>query len=170
MKTMFVACLVLVAAVAVATARAKPEPVVLDGLASTPPAEWEEKPSSGMRFKQWSLPEQTEVVIFHFGPGQGGSAADNVKRWTGMFEKAEPVVTEEKVAGAKVTLVELSGTYLYKARPMEPTAERRENHRMIGVVFETPKGPYFMRLVGPDASVKKHKPGCLRWLRGFEKK
>jgi hypothetical protein len=158
-------------------AAAPPAPVDLDGLVSTPPADWEEQPASGMRKKAYKLPaaagdtHPTEVVIFYFGKGQGGGVADNARRWAGMFEKAEPKVTEETINGVKTSLIELSGTYLYKSRPMDPSSsERREGHQMIGVVFESPEGPYFMRLVGPAKTVAKHRAAFLSWLRGFKKR
>jgi hypothetical protein len=151
--------------------------VELDGLVSAAPNDWQEQPAGGMRAKHFILPagaageKPTELIIFFFGKGAGGNAEGNITRWKGMFEKPEAKVTEETIAGAKTTLVEITGTYLYKARPMEPgPGERREGQRMIGVVFETPNGPYFMRLVGPDATVTKHKPAFLAWLRGFKKK
>jgi hypothetical protein len=159
---------------------ATPPPVVaeIDGLVSTAPADWEEQPAGGMRHKQFLLKpakadeRKTELIIFFFGAGQGGSAADNLTRWKSMFEKAEPVVTEETIGGAKATIVELSGTYLSRPRPMDTSTppERLAEHRMIGVVLETPHGPYFMRLLGPDRTVQSHKPAFLKWLRGLKKK
>lgn len=152
-------------------------PVDLDGLVSAPPADWQEQPASGMRKKHFILPPEkgdahpTELVIFYFGKGQGGGAADNAKRWAGMFEKAEPKIAEENINGVKTTIIDLDGTYLSKTRPMDPSsaAERREKHHMVGVVFESPEGPYFMRLVGPEKTVAKQRAAFLKWLRGFKK-
>ncbi len=173
MKIALVCCAVLaVPALAAAT------PVELDGFVSEAPDLWKEQPAGGMRAKQFALPpaksdgdKKTELVIFHFGRGQGGGAADNINRWKGMFQSPEAKVSEETIAGVKTTVVEISGTYLYKARPMDPSpGEPRPGHRMLGVVFETPNGPYFMRFVGPEATVQQHKPAFLAWLRGFKKK
>lgn len=178
MKSLAVAVFVVVAlALPALGSAAPPAAVELDGLSSTPPAGWEEKPAAGMRKKQWTLKSAkgdtlpAELVIFHFGKGQGGSAEDNIKRWTGMFENATPKTSTETISGVKTTMVELGGTYLYRARPMDPgPAERREKHLLIGVVFESPGGPYYMRLVGPEATVVRHRAAFQAWLRGFKKR
>ena len=66
--------------------------VTLDGLKSRTPGTWIEVPSKGMRYKQFRLPAaggdkgEAELIIFYFGPGQGGGAEENIKRWKGFFE------------------------------------------------------------------------------------
>src|SRR5215831_14713948 len=57
-----------------------------------------------------------EAVVFHFGPGQGGTAAANITRWTSQFTGPDggPVSPKREtftVGGLPVTLVELTGTY-----------------------------------------------------------
>ena len=53
--------------------------------------------------------------------------------------------------------------------PMAPQEELRPDHRMIGVVFASPQGPYFMRFVGPEKTVDKNKKDFDKWLKGFKK-
>jgi|SoiMethySBSTD1v2_1073268.scaffolds.fasta_scaffold36047_3 hypothetical protein len=161
--------------ITLATAVAAAEPVEIDNLRSETPESWKAQPVTGMRKFQFRLPPEpddphpTELIVFFFGKGQGGAPSDNIARWKGMFEKGEPKVTEETIAGAKATIVEISGTYLFRERPMDPGPPTpRPGQRMIGVHFATPGGPYFMRLVGPDATVSKHKKAFLEFLRGFK--
>jgi hypothetical protein len=158
--------------------------VEIDGLSSPVPADWkEEEPSSKMRAYQFSVPRvkddnaNTEMIIFFFGPGGGGSADDNIKRWKGMFlppqgKKIEDVskVEKMKVAGVDVTYLDIQGTYKSKTPPFDPKAkeELRPDYRMLAVVFASPKGPYFFRLVGPNKTVTHHKPGFDEWLKGFK--
>lgn len=158
-------------------------PVTLDGLTSNAPAAWKETPTgSSMRFKQFTVPKvkgdehDAELVIFYFGPGQGGAADANMARWKGMFvppegKKIDDVSKVEtiQVNGVKTTILDVRGTYKWKPAPMAPQEELRPNHRMIGVVFESEKGPYFMRFVGPEKTVDKNKKDFDRWLRGFKK-
>ncbi len=158
--------------------------VTLDGLKSTAPADWKEaKPANRMRAYQFRIPKakgdsaDTELVIFYFGPGAGGSAEDNIRRWKGMFlppegKKIDDVatVTKMKVGDVDVTYLDVRGTYKFKERPFDPNAkeERRPDYRMLGVVFASKKGPYFFRLVGPDKTVTEHKKEFDKFLRGFK--
>jgi hypothetical protein len=161
--------------------------VAIDGLQSRTPADWkEEEPpeiSRRMRFKQFRLPrvkgdkDDAELVIFFFGPGGGGSAEANIERWKGLMvppegKKIDDVskVEKLKVGAVSVTALDVHGTYLYKERPFDPNAQavKRPDYRLIGVVFESPKGPYFMRLVGPAKTVEQHKKGFDEWLRAFK--
>src|SRR5262245_32563470 len=120
--------------------------VTLDALSSPVPADWKEQPVSGpMRVKQFVVPHvagdprDAEVIIFYFGKGQGGDVEQNVNRWRSMFEPPGGKTESFKVGDVKTTVFDVSGTYLYKARPVDPSLqpERRPDHRMLGVVFET---------------------------------
>jgi len=166
------------------SADGKGKVVTLDSLKSQVPADWkEEKPGNQMRAYQFRIPKvkgdaaDAELVIFYFGPGAGGSTADNIRRWKGMFltpegKKIDDVatVTKMKVGDVDVTYLDVKGTYKFKARPFDPNAkeERRPDYRMLGVVFESKKGPYFFRLVGPDKTVTQHKKEFDKFLKGFK--
>ena len=70
-------------------------------------------------------------MLFFFGPGQGGSAEQNVERWTGQFtqpddkpSKDAAVVTIRTVNGLKQTSVDVAGTY--KPMPMGGGGRGRE--------------------------------------------
>jgi hypothetical protein len=157
--------------------------VKLDSLKSRVPADWvEEEPANRMRVYQFKVPRvkddktDAEMLIFSFG-AQGGSAEENIKRWKGFFtappgKTIEDVstVTKMKVGDAQVTYLDIHGTYKFKERPFDPSSkeELRPDTRFLGVVFETKKGPYFFRLVGPEKTVTQHKPGFDAWLKAFE--
>jgi hypothetical protein len=158
--------------------------VTIDGLQSRAPAEWEEqKPTNKMRFKQFRLPaakkgeDPAELVIFFFGTGQGGSAEDNISRWKAQFEAArgknidDVAKTEKfKVGDVELTYLDVSGTYLSKFPPFDPKAKtvRKPNYRLLGVVFESKDGPYFIKLTGPADVVEHYKKGFDEWLRAFK--
>jgi hypothetical protein len=159
--------------------------VKLDGLQSRTPADWiEEPPTNRMRFKQFRLPavmddkDNAELIIFFFGTGGGGTAEENIKRWKAMFvppegkkiEDVAKVDNKMKVGDVKVTYLDVNGTYLQKDRPFDPNSptNRRSNYRMLGVVFESKNGPYFIRLVGPADTVAHYKKGFDQWLKGFK--
>jgi hypothetical protein len=156
-------------------------PVTMDGLTSTAPEAWKEVPTtSQMRFKQFTIPRAAgdqfdgELVIFYFGPGQGGDPEANITRWKGMFTPPEGKKIEEvskidtvNIGAVKATLLDVHGTYK-PSNMMGPPQEPRPNHRMIGVVFASPQGPYFMRFVGPARTIEQQKPAFDKWLRGFK--
>jgi hypothetical protein len=158
--------------------------VTIDGLKSRTPADWAEEPStSRMRVHQFRVPRaegdssDAELTIFFFGPGGGGDAASNVKRWKSMFAPPEgkrpddiAKVEQFKVGDIPVTYVDVDGTYKFKARPFDPNAkeELKPDYRMLAVYFGSPHGPYFFRLVGPAKTVTQHKQGFDDWLKGFK--
>ena len=162
----------------------KPGVVSLDGLQSRTPADWKEQPASNkMRAYQFGIPHakddetDAELVIFYFGPGGGGSAAANVNRWKEMFIPPEgktiddvAKVEKTKVAGVDVTYLDVHGTYRFKFPPFAPNAKEqlKPHYELLGVVFESPKGPYFIRLVGPAKTVEEHKKGFDEWVKGFK--
>lgn len=166
------------------TSQRKGTDVELDGLHSKAPADWVEEPTrSQFRLKQFRLSavgddkDNAEIVVFTFGAQGGGSVADNIKRWKGMFVPPEgkqiddvAKVEEFKVGDVKVTQLDVRGTYLYKARPFDPNAEtiRKPNYRMIGVIFATKNEPYYIRFVGPEETVKHYRKGFTEWLKGFK--
>jgi hypothetical protein len=88
---------------------------------TVPPGWIEEERTSSMRVAQYKLTraegdtEDGSVVLYYFGPGQGGSTAANIERWVGQMKQADSgsskaVAKEEhfEVNGLKVTTVELT--------------------------------------------------------------
>ncbi len=165
---------------AVLLAAATGNEVVLDGLKSHAPKAWKEIPASGMRAKQFTVPHATgdpfdaEVVIFFFGKSGGGGVQANIDRWKKMFiaPEGKPAdagkVDTVQVGKVRATVLDVHGTYLFKAAPMSPDSEPRPNHRMISVVFESPNGPYFIRFVGPERTITQGKKDFDGWLRAFK--
>jgi hypothetical protein len=158
--------------------------VDIDGLQSRAPAHWKSEPTkSQFRFMQFTVPkvgndpQDAEMIIFYFGPGGGGGTDENVKRWKGFFKppagKSIDDVTKIdklKIGDVNAVYVDISGIYLEKFPPFAPNAKitERPDYRMIGVVFESPRGPYFFRLIGPAKTVAENKKGFDDWLKGFK--
>ena len=158
--------------------------VEIDGLKSAVPTDWkQEEVSSKFRTHHFRIPHvaddktDAEMVIFFFGSGSGGSADANVKRWKGMFIPPEGKQIDDvakvdsfKVGNVNVTYLDVEGTYKFKERPFDPAAkeELRPDHRLLGVVFDSPNGPYFFRLVGPAKTVTHNKKTFEDWVKGFK--
>jgi hypothetical protein len=123
-------------------------------------------PSSSMRKAQFTLPrvagdpEDAELAVFYFGAGQGGSVEANLQRWYGQFEQPDSSSSAEKaktsqdvVDGMNLTMVDVNGTYTASMMPGMGEHFNKPNFRMLAAVLETPQGPYFFKLVGPEKTV-----------------
>ena len=122
--------------------------VEIDGLKSAVPADWRpEEAKSQFRLHHFRIPHvaddktDAELIVFFFGPGGGGTAEANVKRWKGMFippedKKIEDVSKLEnfKVGNVKVTYLDVQGTY--KSRDQRNPAAKEERSITDGVPSE----------------------------------
>jgi len=137
------------------------------------PEGWQsERPASSMRVSQYQLPaaegdsEPGSLVVFYFGPGQGGSTNANIERWIGQMQQpggtpSKDSATEtQTVNGLKVTLLDVSGTYT-GGDMAGGAGQVKPNFRMRAAVIDTPKGAYFIKLVGPKKTID-------RWDQGFQ--
>ena len=162
--------IVLVAG-SVSLAAADPVRTQAAGLRFAHPSEWVRVPApSDMRAAQFRVPkagsdtEDAEAILFFFGAGKGGSTEDNLNRWYGQMtqpdgkaSKDAGVVTIKTVKGLKVTMLDLGGTYKGMPAP-GATATSKEGFRLLAAAIEGEGGPWFFRVVGPDATVKAAKP------------
>jgi hypothetical protein len=145
------------------------------------PAGWvEEQRTSTMRVAQYKLPkapgdtEDASLVLYYFGPGQGGSTTANIDRWTGQMKQpdgsaAKGTKDEHLVAnGLKVTTVDVSGTYVAETAPGSGTFHNKPDYRLRAAVVETPNGSYFVKLVGPEKTVTQWNDSFLSYIKSFE--
>ena len=127
-----------------------------------------------MRQAQFLLPRvegdaaDGELVVFYFGPGQGGSVDANIDRWVGQFDQPDGSASKDKaktsrsqVAGMQVTFVDLNGTYQAPIMPGAPERHNSPGYRLLAAVVETPDGPWFFKLVGPQKTIGK-------WAESFD--
>ena len=139
---------------------------ILGGLGYDAPADWTPKPSpSSMRVAQWELlgdDAPAEVVIFYFGEGGGGSVDANLDRWFGQSEQSDgsttrekATITERSVNGLELTIVDMRGTFVAPVRPGAGERNHRPGHRMIAAVVEGGSGPWYVRVLGLEATVTK---------------
>ena len=141
-------------------------------LAFDPPVEWtQESVSSPMRLAQFTLPradgdvEDAELVVFYFG-GSGGTVEANLQRWTNQMVQPDgrpsadvatttsfTIENAEVEEALPVTLLDVPGTYAAVVRPGSGMRYHKPNFRLKAAVVETPAGPYFFKLTGPDRTV-----------------
>jgi hypothetical protein len=133
------------------------------GLRFAVPADWTRVPAgSDVRAAQFRIPrvgddtEDGELVLFFFGSARGGGVEDNVNRWYGQFTEPDgrssrdaAVVTTRTVHGLKLTIVDLAGTYT----GMGPDAHAKPDQRMLAAVIDGKGGPWFLKAIGPRATI-----------------
>lgn len=142
------------------------------GVQYDPPAGWASEPKP-MRTANYRIPAAAgdradgELAVHYFGPGQGGGVEANVRRWLGQFRQPDggPVAPadadrrEEEVNGLKVTVLDVSGTYLFKPFPMAPQATPMAGYRMLAAIVEGPDAPIFFKLTAPAKTAGAAEPG-----------
>ncbi|MFO0956116.1 MAG: hypothetical protein U0800_01475 [Isosphaeraceae bacterium] len=133
-----------------------------DGLKFQAPAAWKSLPAKGMRKVQLSVPgaadkDAAEFAVFAFLGGAGGVQA-NLDRWQGQFKGEDgktPPLGSKKVkskSGIEVTRVDVKGTY---TDPFAAAGPRPQpGYAMLAAIVESPKYAYFLKLTGPEATVK----------------
>jgi hypothetical protein len=147
----------------------------------TTPSGWvEEKAASTMRVAQFKLPkaaadtEDASLVLYYFGQGQGGGTAANIERWVGQMKQPDGGAgTEAKeetimVNGLKVTTVDVGGTYTAETAPGSGTFHNNPNFRLRAAVIETPKGSYYLKLVGPQKTIAKWDKSVTEFVKSLE--
>ncbi len=135
------------------------------GLRWTVPAGWlEETPSSAMRRAQYRVPGaggEAECVVFYFGPGQGGDAMANARRWAEQFRQpdgsssTDALKTERiEVAGIPVLLAEVTGTYSGGMTMMGGPQQNLTDYMLLGAIAEGGDANWFFKFTGPEATVE----------------
>ena len=135
------------------------------------PTEWiKTEPSSSMRVAQFELPrvdgdpEDAECVVYYFG-SEGGSLEANLERWTNQMVQPDDrtsadvaTTTSYDVAGMQVTMLDVPGIFAALVHPGAKMRYFKRGFRLKAAVVETPDGPFFFKLTGPDRTVTRWDP------------
>jgi len=70
--------------------------------------------------------------------------------------------------GLTITLVDVSGTYVAEVTPGSAERLNKPGFRQRAAVIETAEGPYFIKLVGPAATVAKWDESFMTFLRSVK--
>jgi hypothetical protein len=146
------------------------------------PDGWVKEPSSSaMRVAQYKLPkaegdpEDAALVVYYFGATQGGAVQVNVDRWISQVQQPDGSSSKDKaktetstINGLKVTTVDVSGTYTAEMAPGTPSQRNDANYRLRAAVIETPKGNYFLKLVGPAKTMGRWEQSFTDFVKSFE--
>jgi hypothetical protein len=147
----------------------------------TAPEGWVSKtPSSSMRLADFTLPkvagdaEDATATLYFFG-GTGGSVQANLDRWIGQMTQPNggpskdtaKTTTLASTTGLKITLVDVSGTYVAEVTPGSAERFNKPGFRQLAAVVETPGGPHFVKVVGPAKTVAKWEASVSAFLKSL---
>lgn len=134
-----------------------------------------------MRVAQFALPkasgdqEDASLVLYYFGPGQGGSIQANIDRWVNQMEQPDGSPSKNKAKtetlkanGLNVTLLDVSGTYTAEMTPGAGNRQNKSNYRMRAGVVETPRGPYFIKLTGPAKTISQWDQSFISFVNSMD--
>ena len=157
------------------------QPVAGDVSYKVPEGWTVEKPSSEMRLAQYKLPkaegdgEDALLVVYYFGPGQGGTPEANIERWVNMVKQPDGLASKDKartetltVNGLQVNTVDVTGNYSGGMSQDSAPKDSKSIYRLRGAVIETPKGAYFVRLTGPEKTVGHWDQAFNDYIKSFQ--
>lgn len=158
---------------------AKTQTIEARGLKLQVPAGWKKvETTSQMRAAQLKADPiegddfAADLVVFVFPGGAGGVDA-NLERWQKLFkdEKGNPPKIEKAKVASKsgeVTRAETSGHYYPSKFPGLPAEPDRADARLLGAILLTDDAGYFIRMVGPDNTMKKLAPDFDAMIKSLE--
>lgn len=155
------------------------------GFSLRAPAGWQRvQPKSGIVETEFAIPSEGAAADGAAAQpgrmtvmGAGGTVQANIDRWYGQFTQPDGSETKTKattkkldLAGCKVTLVDIPGTY--KDSPGGPfaggRAVDRPDYRMLAAIVETPdRGNHFLKFYGPAKTVAAHADGFRTMVEGM---
>jgi hypothetical protein len=176
------ACLglgLVVAAVLSAGADEPKQTIDARGLTFEAPKSWKSSaPTSQMRRAELKADPiegddyPAELIVFAF-PGGAGTVEANLERWRKLFQDEAgnaPRIETKTVQGKNIEVVraETHGEYhpaQFPGRPAEPV---RKNARLLGAIVTGGDVSYYIRMVGPDRTMKKLTPEFDEMLKSIK--
>lgn len=169
---------VLALVLAAAPLAAQPASLALLGYHTAVPAGWKSRaPRSSMRLAEFEIAAPdgklgSEVVVYFFGKGQGGTVDANLKRWKAQFSTPDgsPVpetITRDSTGTFPITFAEYRGTYARGVGMGSPEAAKPGQTLLAGIA-ETPQGTLFIQLFGTTANVVAQRKALMAFARGIK--
>lgn len=141
--------------------------VDLPGMSYVPPNGWiREDPTSEHRLIQYRLRGESKgagdarIVLYYFGEQGSGSVEANIDHWAAQFRQDDgrPSLEVARVEhhesnGLAVHTVEVQGTYV--ATTADGKHLNEPDRSMHAAIVYTVAGPYYFKVVGPTATVRR---------------
>lgn len=137
------------------------------GMSFEAPKAWKSTtPTSAMRAAQLKVEPlegedyPAELAVFAM-QGGSGSVEDNLKRWQGWFKDDDgnsPQIESRKVKGKNVEVVRAETHGEFHPPQFGRPEPIRKGARFLGAIITTDGMTYYIRMVGPDKTMKKLSP------------
>lgn len=174
-----IAFVALIFAFPVFAADDKPVVVKLNKLKAEAPKEWKsEKPKFTLRSYQFKVPgkdgEDAEIAVY---PESHPNPEKSHPRWKATFVVPDgksiddiSKVTTSEISGAKLTFLDISGTWKYREAPQDPKSKEMlfEDYRVVWVILVEKDEATHIRFAGPKATVDKNYAAFEKWLKSFK--
>ncbi|RME87475.1 MAG: hypothetical protein D6785_01975, partial [Planctomycetota bacterium] len=148
-----------------------------EGFSLKVPQEWTlEKPSHSTRLYQLgSSKTKLKINFYYFGkpPSEIPLFQTNLVRWLDQFIKVEG--QRELAFAIQKRHPDIRGVAIwgvYKKRPFPNSQEiiPLPHYMMVSVLIPSPKGPYFIRILGPKEKVEQEIPILKKLVNSYQKK
>ena len=172
---LFVICLIAAPAFA-----AEPVVVKFAGVSAEAMSGWKsEKPANLFRSHQFKLATfdkdyaDAELTVT---PKSSDDVKKNFEKWKSQFTPADgkklddvAKTSEMEVGGIKLYLLDVSGTWKYRERPVDPKSEKEyPEFRTIWVIAIGKEDTAHIRLSGQHTVIEKHYPDFEKWLKSLK--
>ncbi|NUP97710.1 MAG: hypothetical protein HUU28_16240 [Planctomycetaceae bacterium] len=105
--------------------------------------------------------QDAELLVLHRGPVGMGPLEAQWTRWSQQFTQPDGSNSRErlklsnsKIGGRAVNEAELEGTCVAEKGPESGERWNEPGWKLLGAVIESEFGPYYVRLLGPKATVE----------------
>lgn len=141
--------------------------IALSGMQMTPHRDWIAQDfQSAMRVAQYKLEsdesEPASLIVYFFGAASAGSIQANLDRWCGQFEQPDgrdsrdaATIDTFETNGLEVVTLDVGGTYVAETTPGSGERVNKPDSRLLAAVVTTDAGPYYIKLVGPAATIEQ---------------
>ena len=122
-----------------------------------------QEPGSQARAAQYELPAENpmtasaELIFYYFGRNGAGSIEANIERWAGQFERDDDdsLTPDTRTRfGLRIHEVAVEGRYIAEVQPGSEERHDKPGYAMRAAIIETAAGPYYVRLIGPEATMR----------------
>ena len=172
-------CVVAMATVAVS---ADPKPVSVNKRSAPAPAGWlNEEPDNRLRsfqFKLASSSEDKSAGEVYVMPNSNPDSKKYFTRWQRDFvlpdgKTYDDISKASEIdlgGGTTAHLLDVTGTWRYKARPFDPRSktEERADYRVVWAVVVGPDETSHLRMSGPKAVIDKQYDAFVNWLKALQ--